>query len=102
MIAGSFRNIRRGYRGIKMFVYPDSPEARKLLAKRCKLDSSGCMIRIGFLSVEDRSEVKAMARDGSSTRRIARRANAIVLLDAGWSCTRVADALLLDDDTVRT
>ena len=32
---------------------------------------------------------------------MARRANAIVLLDQGWSCERVAAALLLDDDTVR-
>ena len=32
---------------------------------------------------------------------MARRANAIVLLDQGWSCERVAQALLLDDDTVR-
>ena len=32
---------------------------------------------------------------------MARRANAIILLDRGWSCERVAAALLLDDDTVR-
>ena len=32
---------------------------------------------------------------------MARRANAIVLLDQGLSCERVAAALLLDDDTVR-
>ncbi len=32
---------------------------------------------------------------------MARRANAIVLLDQGWSCERVAAALLVDDDTVR-
>ncbi len=32
---------------------------------------------------------------------MARRANAVVLLDQGWSCERVAAALLLDDDTVR-
>jgi transposase len=32
---------------------------------------------------------------------VARRANAIVLLDQSWSCERVAAALLLDDDTVR-
>ncbi len=32
---------------------------------------------------------------------MARRANAIVLLDQDWSCERVAAALLLDDDTVR-
>ena len=32
---------------------------------------------------------------------MARRANAVVLLDQGWSCERVAAALLLDDNTVR-
>ncbi|MBY6243011.1 helix-turn-helix domain-containing protein [Methylosinus sp. Sm6] len=31
-----------------------------------------------------------------------RRANALVLLDDGWSCIEVARALLLDDDTVRS
>ena len=30
-----------------------------------------------------------------------RRANALVLLDAGWSCQEVAKALLFDDDTIR-
>ena len=30
-----------------------------------------------------------------------RRANALVLLDDGWSCREVADALLFDDDTIR-
>ena len=30
-----------------------------------------------------------------------RRANALVLLDDGWSCREVAKALLLDDDTIR-
>jgi hypothetical protein len=29
---------------------------------------------------------------------VARRANAIVLLDQGWSCERVAAAFLLDDE----
>ena len=43
----------------------------------------------------------SIARDGLAEHRIARRANAIVLLDKGWSCERVAAALLLDDDTVR-
>ena len=32
---------------------------------------------------------------------MARRANALVLLDDGWSCERVAAALFLDDDTIR-
>jgi hypothetical protein len=31
----------------------------------------------------------------------ARRANALVLLDKGWSCQQVAHAFLLDDDTIR-
>ncbi|MFY9628958.1 MAG: helix-turn-helix domain-containing protein [Methylocystis sp.] len=42
-----------------------------------------------------------MARDGSAAHRFARRANALVLLDDGWSCERVAAALFLDDDTIR-
>ena len=33
---------------------------------------------------------------------MARRANALVLLDQGWSCEDVGRALLLDDDTIRT
>jgi transposase len=59
------------------------------------------MIRAGYLSAEDRADLIALARDGSAAHRLARRANALVLLDDGWSCERVADALLLDDDTIR-
>jgi len=59
------------------------------------------MIRGGFLSPVDRADLIALARDGSATHRLARRANALVLLDAGWSCEKVAGALLLDDDTIR-
>src|SRR5471032_3278747 len=49
------------------------------------------MIRAGFLSPEDRASLS----------RLARRANAVLLLDKGWSCVEVAEALLLDDETVR-
>ena len=59
------------------------------------------MIRGGFLSDAERQALTAMARDGLAEHRLARRANAIVLLGKGWSCARVAGALLLDDDTVR-
>jgi transposase len=59
------------------------------------------MIRGGFLSGDDRRALVGIARDGLAEHRIARRANAMVLLDQGWSCERVAAALLLDDDTVR-
>jgi len=59
------------------------------------------MIRGGFLSEDDRNKLIALARDGSAASRVTRRANALVLLDAGWSCQEVADALLLNDDTIR-
>ncbi len=60
------------------------------------------MIRGGFLGEEDRNRLIALARDGSTASRVTRRANALVLLDAGWSAREVAAALLLDDDTIRS
>jgi transposase len=59
------------------------------------------MIRGGFLNAEDRDQLIALARDGSAASRLTRRANALVLLDDGWSCQEVAEALLLNDDTIR-
>src|ERR1700704_7208790 len=59
------------------------------------------MIRGCFLSEENRNKLIALAHDGSAASRVTRRANALVLLDDGWSCQEVADALLLNDDTVR-
>src|SRR5208337_832772 len=58
------------------------------------------MIRRGFLSTAERKELLSLARDGSAEHRIARRANAILLLDDGLTCERVAKVLYLDDDTV--
>ena len=60
------------------------------------------MIRRGFLTPASRKELSELARDGSAAHRLARRANALVLLDDGMSCEAVARVLLLDDDTVRT
>jgi transposase len=60
------------------------------------------MIRRGFLDPASRQDLIAVARDGSAEHRLARRANALVLLDDGMSCAKVAKVLLLDDDTVRT
>ena len=83
-------------------VYPDSLKIRlKGLPKIRGLDSTWGMIRRNFLSPEDRADLIALARDGSCAHRLARRANALVLLDEGWSCARVASALFLDDDTIR-
>ncbi len=41
-------------------------------------------------------------RRQSESHGVARRENAILLLDEGWSCARVAATLHLDDDTMRT
>ena len=59
------------------------------------------MIGGGFLGAEDRATLISLAREGLAASGVTRRANAIVLLDDGWSCRDVAAALLLDDDTVR-
>ena len=54
-----------------------------------------------FMLEEDRNKLIALAREGSVASRVTRRANALVLLDDGWSCQEVADAFLLNDDTIR-
>ena len=73
---------------------------RKAVAKRVDLDCSRRRL-LGFLSRDERSALIALARDGSVTHRLVRRANALVLLDDGLSCEQVAQVLLLDDDTIR-
>ena len=42
-----------------------------------------------------------IARDGLEEHRIARRANAVLLLDKRWSFAEVAEAFYIDDSTVR-
>ena len=60
------------------------------------------MIRAGFLSPKSRRDLIELARDGSAAHRLARRANALLLLDQGMSCGEVAKVLFLDDDTIRS
>ena len=60
------------------------------------------MIRSGFLDGELRQDLIELARDGSAAHRLARRANALVLLDDGMRCEAIAKLLLLNDDTIRT
>jgi transposase len=74
----------------------------KLLAVAGFQDSGAVMIRRGFLPPDDRAALRALARDGSAVCRVTRRANALVLLDGGWSAQQVAAAFLLDDDTIRS
>jgi transposase len=59
------------------------------------------MIRGRFLDAASRKDLIELARDGSVPHRLARRPNALVLLDDGMNCDAVA-RVLLDDDTIRT
>src|SRR5271155_145986 len=60
------------------------------------------MIRPHFLDPESRRDLIELVRDGCVAHRLARRANALVLLDDGMTCAAVAKVLFLDDDTIRT
>ena len=60
------------------------------------------MIRGGVLDSGSRKDLTELARDGLAAHRLARRANALMLLDDRMSCEAVAKVLLLDDDAIRT
>jgi hypothetical protein len=60
------------------------------------------MMRGGFLSANDRRPLTRLAQAGREGHRVSRRANAAVIFDQDWNCDRVAEAWLLDDDTVRS
>ncbi|MCF8482581.1 MAG: helix-turn-helix domain containing protein [Rhodospirillum sp.] len=64
-------------------------------------DSTPGLIRSGFLSPSARQEFEACVRRQREDHGIARRTNAIHLLDDGKSCQEIAAFLYLDDDTVR-
>ena len=59
------------------------------------------MIRANFLSPKERLELEGCVRRQREEYGVARRANAILLLDDGESCTQIARFLYLDDDTIR-
>ena len=59
------------------------------------------MIRPGFLTADLRATLERTVRRTSASHGLARRANAILLLDDGLSCEAVAKVLYIDDDTVR-
>ena len=60
------------------------------------------MICPHFLSPEDRLELERCLRRHREEYGIARRANALLLLDKGKSCAEIAEFLYLDDDTIRS
>ena len=59
------------------------------------------MIKPNFLSPADRRELERCVRRQREDHGIARRANAVLLLDDGESCAQIAKFLYLDDDTIR-
>jgi hypothetical protein len=59
------------------------------------------MIRPSFLSPTERLELEVCVRSQREYHGIARRANALLLLDDGKACQVIAEFLYLDDDTVR-
>ena len=60
------------------------------------------MIRGGFLTAEERQDLTELARDGLAEHRLARRANALVLLDRGMSCEEVGRVLLIETSGLPT
>jgi hypothetical protein len=62
---------------------------KKSLAIRSSGDSVPSMIRPHFLDPESRRDLIELARDGSAAHRLARRANALVLLDDGMRAAPV-------------
>ena len=60
------------------------------------------MVRSGFLSSADRLELLDCVKSQREDHGIARRANALLLLDDGLSCADVGHVLYIDDDTVRS
>lgn len=55
----------------------------------------------GFLTASEVTLLTALAKSNKLEHRVARRANAMVLLHEGWSFEQVARALLMDDSTIR-
>ena len=58
------------------------------------------MIHLNFLSAASRLELERCLRRHRKEYGIARRANAILLLDKGKSCAEIAEFLYLDDNTI--
>ena len=59
------------------------------------------MIEPHFLSPSECRELESCVCRQGEDHGIARRANAILLLDDGESCTQIAKFLYVDDDTIR-
>jgi transposase len=65
-----------------------------------ELDSVGFMIHSGFLTSQERVELRTVLRRVRGEALALRRANMLLLLDKGWSFAAVAEALFLEASTV--
>ena len=79
-------------------LYPDSLRKRKYLAKSFRKDSCCRHDLRGIFEHDGTGRADRVGRNGLVEHRLARRANALALLDQG---SDVGAALFLDDDTVR-
>jgi len=59
------------------------------------------MAHSGFLTIEQRSELKGIVRKPSEMGGVVRRALVVLWLDEGWSFEQAAAALFIDEGTVR-
>jgi transposase len=66
------------------------------------MDSLNLMTQASFLTPEDRQALVDLVRSALAENRTARRANAILLLDKGYSYAFVAAVLFVDESTVRS
>ena len=60
------------------------------------------MIRAHFLTAAARLELLSCVQRQREDHGVARRANALLLLDDGMLCSQIAKVLFLDDDMVRS
>jgi hypothetical protein len=67
-----------------------------------RMDSVVLMIRPNFLSAANRLELERCLRCNGEEYGIARRANAILLLDKDKSCAEIAEFLYLHDNMIRS
>jgi hypothetical protein len=59
------------------------------------------MIHPGILDSESGHDLIELGSNCSAAHRLARRANALELLDKGMSCQSIAEVLLLDGDIIQ-
>jgi transposase len=65
------------------------------------MDSYGTIVNGDFLNCDQRDELEAIVRRPSAQHGVARRANAILLLDDGLNFEQIAKVLYTDDSTIR-